>query len=205
MLIFHTKPQETAGGLSVGVERLATLELWVGNHSNNWGDRAFAVFNDFQLPGCPLSGIELDMHLAGAAGSYMYWEVYFASESQEDFFNCYALTFEIRPDANRISLIKWENGEATAIIDQASGLSLALGDVYHVLVDAHTGEVVSGEAPVGKWAKTTVFDIFFGLIAGIFALIGISSDGASTWAVWIAVALGLLVAAYTAWTGFRKS
>jgi hypothetical protein len=76
---------------------------------------------------------------------------------------------------------------------------------YNVLVDAHTGEVVSGEAPVGKWAKATVFDIFLGIIAGIFALIGITSDGASTWAVWIAVALGLLMVAYTAWTGFRKS
>jgi LSD1 subclass zinc finger protein len=76
---------------------------------------------------------------------------------------------------------------------------------YHALVDAHTGEVVSVEAPVGKWAKTTVFDVFFGIIAAIFALIGASGGGSSSWAVWIAVALGLLMVAFTAWTGFRKS
>jgi LSD1 subclass zinc finger protein len=73
---------------------------------------------------------------------------------------------------------------------------------YHVLVDAHKGEVLSGEAPVGKWAKVTVFDVFFGLIAAVFAAVGIT--GHTSWAVWTAVALGLLVAGYTALTGFRK-
>lgn len=76
---------------------------------------------------------------------------------------------------------------------------------YRVLVNGHSGEVVSGEAPVGKWAKATVFDVFLGIFAGIFALIGITSDGGSSWAVWIAVILGLCMAAYTAWTGFKSS
>ena len=76
---------------------------------------------------------------------------------------------------------------------------------YHVLLDGHTGEVVSGEAPVGKWAKATIFNVLFGILAAVFALIGASGDGSNSWAIWVAVILGICVAAYTTWVGFRSS
>jgi LSD1 subclass zinc finger protein len=74
------------------------------------------------------------------------------------------------------------------------------GSAYHVLVNGHTGEVVSGEAPVGKWAKALVFDVFMAVGGGIFALLYAAADMA--WALWPAVGFGALLAGYTLWTAF---
>ena len=77
------------------------------------------------------------------------------------------------------------------------------GKDYHVLVDACRQEVLSGEAPVGKWAKATIFDIFFLIIAVIFAVIGITADGAA-WP-WIGTGIfGGSAIAYTIWTYTMK-
>lgn len=112
------------------------LEVW--DNGSNAGDRAYALFNDPQSPGCPLAGLGLDLWLGGSSGGYMYWDVYFGGDSLDDFFNCYDLLFEIRPDANRISLTKWVDGESVEVLDQVAGLDLQLGDVYHVDVDMVT-------------------------------------------------------------------
>ncbi len=77
------------------------------------------------------------------------------------------------------------------------------GKDYHVLVDASRQEVLSGEAPVGKWAKATIFDILFFIIAAIFAVIGGMADGAA-WP-WIATGIfGGSAIAYTIWTATMK-
>ena len=74
---------------------------------------------------------------------------------------------------------------------------------YRILVDASRQEVLSGEAPVGKWAKATVFDIIFLLIAAIFAAIGGTTDGAS-WP-WIGAGVfGGSAVAYFIWTATMK-
>ncbi|NOQ22286.1 MAG: hypothetical protein GQ565_06515 [Candidatus Aegiribacteria sp.] len=77
------------------------------------------------------------------------------------------------------------------------------GRDYSVLVDASRQEVLSGEAPVGKWAKATIFDIIFLLIAAIFAVIASISEGAA-WP-WIATGVfGVSAIAYTIWTATMK-
>ena len=77
------------------------------------------------------------------------------------------------------------------------------GKDYHVLVDASRQEVLSGEAPVGKWAKATIFDIVFMLIAAIFAVIGATANGA-TWP-WIGAGIfGGSAIAYSIWTATMK-
>ncbi|MCK4807091.1 MAG: hypothetical protein KAT09_05570 [Candidatus Aegiribacteria sp.] len=77
------------------------------------------------------------------------------------------------------------------------------GKDYNVLVDASRQEVLSGEAPVGKWAKATIFDIIFLLIAAIFAALGVTSDGAA-WP-WIATGIfGGSAIAYSVWTATMK-
>jgi len=77
------------------------------------------------------------------------------------------------------------------------------GKDYHVLVDASRQEVISGEAPVGKWAKATIFDIIFLIVAIIFAAIGATADGAA-WP-WIGTGIfGGSAIAYTIWTSTMK-
>jgi LSD1 subclass zinc finger protein len=77
------------------------------------------------------------------------------------------------------------------------------GKDYNVLVDASRQEVLSGEAPVGKWAKATIFDIVFFIIAAIFIVFGAMSDGA-TWP-WIGAGIfGGSAIAYTVWTATMK-
>lgn len=76
------------------------------------------------------------------------------------------------------------------------------GKDYRVLVDASRQEVLSGEAPVGKWAKATIFDIVFLILAAVFFAIGAGSDGTWPW-----VAGGILsggAVAYTVWTAMMK-
>ncbi len=78
------------------------------------------------------------------------------------------------------------------------------GKDYNVLVDACRQEVLSGEAPVGKWAKATIFDIIFLLIAVIFAAIGAASDGGASWP-WIGAGVfGGSAIAYSVWTAAVK-
>ncbi len=77
------------------------------------------------------------------------------------------------------------------------------GKDYKVLVDASRQEVLSGEAPVGKWAKATIFDIVFLLIAAIFIALGAASEGAA-WP-WIGAGIfGGSSIAYTVWTAVMK-
>jgi len=77
------------------------------------------------------------------------------------------------------------------------------GKDYHVLVDACRQEVLSGEAPVGKWAKATIFDVFFLIIAAVFAVIGGTSQGAS-WP-WIGAGIfGGSAITYTIWTATMR-
>jgi len=77
------------------------------------------------------------------------------------------------------------------------------GKDYNVLVDACRQEVLSGEAPVGKWAKATIFDIIFLFMAVIFAVIGGVSEGAA-WP-WIAAGVfGGSAIAYSVWTATMK-
>ena len=77
------------------------------------------------------------------------------------------------------------------------------GKDYHVLVDASRQEVLSGEAPVGKWAKATIFDVVFLFIAAIFAAIGGISDGAA-WPWIVAGVFGGSAIAYSIWTATMK-
>lgn len=77
------------------------------------------------------------------------------------------------------------------------------GKDYHVLVDASRQEVLSGEAPVGKWAKATIFDVIMFLLAAVFAVIGGTVDGAS----WPWIAAGIFGGggiAYSIWTATMK-
>lgn len=46
------------------------------------------------------------------------------------------------------------------------------GKTYRMLMNGFTGKVVAAEAPVGKSAKITVFDVFFGVIGGILVALG---------------------------------
>ena len=74
---------------------------------------------------------------------------------------------------------------------------------YHILVDASRQEVLSGEVPVSKWAKATIFDIVFLLIAAVFAAIGGATDGAA-WP-WIGAGVfGGSAVAYSIWTATMK-
>ncbi|OPL17812.1 MAG: hypothetical protein AVO35_08005 [Candidatus Aegiribacteria sp. MLS_C] len=76
------------------------------------------------------------------------------------------------------------------------------GKDYRILVDASRREVLSGEAPVGKWAKATIFDIVFLLLAALFIAIGAGADAA--WAYVVGGVLGAGAVAYTAWTATMK-
>lgn len=76
------------------------------------------------------------------------------------------------------------------------------GKDYRILVDASRQEVLSGEAPVGKWAKATIFDVIFLILAAIFLAIAISSE--ATWAYVAGGIFGVSAVAYTVWTGTMK-
>lgn len=78
------------------------------------------------------------------------------------------------------------------------------GKTYHVLVDASRQKVLSAEMPVGKWAKATMFDIVFFIIAAIFALIGAAGEPGPTWAWVLAGIFGGSGIAYTIWTATMK-
>ncbi len=76
------------------------------------------------------------------------------------------------------------------------------GKEYHVLVDASRKRVLSGEAPVSKWAKMTIFDIVFLLIAAICAAVASGSDSSLPWI--LAGVFGGSAVAYSAWTFSRS-
>lgn len=50
------------------------------------------------------------------------------------------------------------------------------GKTYRMLLNGFTGKVVAAEYPVGRSAKITVFDIFFGVIGGILLLVGLNGS-----------------------------
>jgi drug/metabolite transporter (DMT)-like permease len=79
-------------------------------------------------------------------------------------------------------------------------VQLLLFALYNFFPDA----ILSGEAPVGKWAKATIFDVVFLIIAAIFAAIGSTADGA-TWPWITAGVFGGSAIAYSIWTATMKS
>ena len=76
------------------------------------------------------------------------------------------------------------------------------GKDYRILVDASRQEVLSGEAPVGKWAKATIFDVIFLIITAIFAVLGATSEAAWPWIG--AGVFGGSAIGYTIWTATMK-
>jgi DNA-directed RNA polymerase subunit RPC12/RpoP len=77
------------------------------------------------------------------------------------------------------------------------------GRPYRILVNGHAGEVITGEAPVGKWDKVVVLSIVMAILAAIFGLIAYFADVPALWAgTGVSVAIAVL---YGVWTGvWRK-
>lgn len=71
---------------------------------------------------------------------------------------------------------------------------------YRLLVDAHTGEVIAGQAPVGKWDKVVMLSVITGVLALVFSLIAVLAK-APLWWIGSGVSAGVL-GLYAAWTGF---
>lgn len=70
------------------------------------------------------------------------------------------------------------------------------GKGYRALVNASNGDVMAAEYPVGKLARILNFDIFFLIIAAVFALLGSGGEG-SSWAWYAAGAMGGTALLYT--------
>jgi hypothetical protein len=77
------------------------------------------------------------------------------------------------------------------------------GKSYRILVNGHAGEVITGEAPVGKWDKVVILSIFMAILAAIFGLLAYFADIPALWAgTGVSVAIAVL---YGVWTGvWRK-
>jgi predicted RNA-binding Zn-ribbon protein involved in translation (DUF1610 family) len=78
------------------------------------------------------------------------------------------------------------------------------GKSYRLLLNGHTGNVISGEAPVGKWDKVVMLSIIMGVLAVLFGLIAGLTDLPHMW-IGTGVCAGIAVL-YTAWTAlFSKA
>jgi hypothetical protein len=74
------------------------------------------------------------------------------------------------------------------------------GRSYRVLANGHTGEVITGQAPVGKWDKVVVLSIIMAIIAVVCGLIAQFANVPSLWiGTGVAIAIAVL---YGLWTGF---
>ena len=77
------------------------------------------------------------------------------------------------------------------------------GKPYRILVNGHSGEVITGEAPVGKWDKVVILSIVMAVLAAIFGLLAYFADIPGLWiGTGVSVAIAVL---YGVWTGvWRK-
>ncbi len=72
------------------------------------------------------------------------------------------------------------------------------GKSYKMLANGHTGDVISGQAPVGKWDKVVMLSIIMTILAGIFALIAFLSEEPMWW-IGTGASAGI-VGLYALWT-----
>jgi len=78
------------------------------------------------------------------------------------------------------------------------------GKTYRVLVNGHSGQVVSGQAPVGKWDKVVILSVFMGILAALFGVVAHFADLPQLWiGSGVTAGIALLYALWTAW--FSKS
>jgi len=73
---------------------------------------------------------------------------------------------------------------------------------YRLLVNASTGEVIAGQAPVGKWDKVVMLSIVMGSLGLAFALIALLAD-APLWWIGTGAAAGL-VGLFALWTALAS-
>jgi LSD1 subclass zinc finger protein len=76
------------------------------------------------------------------------------------------------------------------------------GKTYRVLANGHNGEIISAEAPVGKWDKVVVLSIVMALAAGIFGGIAHFEKIPGLW-IGTGVCAGIALV-HTLWTAFFK-
>ena len=72
---------------------------------------------------------------------------------------------------------------------------------YRLLVNANSGEVIAGQAPVGKWDKVVMLSIIMAATGGIFAGIALLADAPVFWA--FAGGSAGLVGLYALWTALK--
>jgi len=72
------------------------------------------------------------------------------------------------------------------------------GKPYRILINGHTGKVITGEAPVGKWDKVVILSVIMAVIAGIFALIAHLGEVPAMW-IGTGVASGIAIL-HVVWT-----
>ncbi len=72
------------------------------------------------------------------------------------------------------------------------------GRPYKLLVNGHSGEVISGQAPVGRWDKVVMLSIIMGVVALVFSLIAILAEAPLMW-IGTGAASGI-VGLYALWT-----
>jgi hypothetical protein len=73
------------------------------------------------------------------------------------------------------------------------------GRSYRILADGHSGEVITGQAPVGKWDKVVVLSIIMAVLAIIFGVIAYFAKEPLWW-IGTGASAGIAVL-YAAWTG----
>lgn len=74
------------------------------------------------------------------------------------------------------------------------------GKSYRMLVNGHTGDVIAGQAPVGKWDKVVMLSIIMAVLAGIFSLIAVLAEE-PTWWIGTGASAGI-IGLYALWTMF---
>lgn len=72
---------------------------------------------------------------------------------------------------------------------------------YQLLVNANSGEVIAGQAPVGKWDKVVMLAIVMGVLAVILAGIALLADAPDFW--FGSGAAAGAVGIYALWTAIR--
>ena len=55
------------------------------------------------------------------------------------------------------------------------------GKSYKLLVNGHSGDVISGQAPVGKWDKVVMLSIIMAVLVLVFSLIALLADAPLMW------------------------
>ena len=70
--------------------------------------------------------------------------------------------------------------------------------LYKLLVNGHSGEVISGQAPVGRWDKVVMLSIIMAVLALVFFLIAVFAEVPLMW-IGTGAASGI-VGLYALWT-----